>query len=119
MARPVHAHAARALACLPACVSWLPRSGQAWAWSRGRVQQNRRMHAAVTRHRRFKLGDFGLAIDTMLERSKSRVGTLDYMSPEVSHGSCLLSCALMHLRSCALAHLCFLAPCLASLCYRL
>lgn len=36
-------------------------------------------------HRRFKLGDFGLAIDTTLERSKSRVGTLDYMSPEVSH----------------------------------
>lgn len=35
--------------------------------------------------RRFKLGDFGLAIDTGLERSKSRVGTLDYMSPEVSH----------------------------------
>jgi serine/threonine protein kinase len=34
--------------------------------------------------RRFKLGDFGLAIDTTLERSKSRVGTLDYMSPEVS-----------------------------------
>lgn len=33
--------------------------------------------------RRFKLGDFGLAIDTTLERSKSRVGTLDYMSPEV------------------------------------
>jgi serine/threonine protein kinase len=33
--------------------------------------------------RRFKLGDFGLAIDTNLERSKSRVGTLDYMSPEV------------------------------------
>lgn len=39
--------------------------------------------------RRFKLGDFGLAIDTNLERSKSRVGTLDYMSPEVGRpGHC-------------------------------
>ncbi|GBF94873.1 aurora protein [Raphidocelis subcapitata] len=30
-----------------------------------------------------KLGDFGLAIDAAIERPKSRVGTLDYMSPEV------------------------------------
>ncbi|GBF92565.1 aurora-like kinase [Raphidocelis subcapitata] len=30
-----------------------------------------------------KLGDFGLAIDAAVERPKSRVGTLDYMSPEV------------------------------------
>ncbi|KAI8467878.1 MAG: kinase-like domain-containing protein, partial [Monoraphidium minutum] len=30
-----------------------------------------------------KLGDFGLAIDATMERPKSRVGTLDYMSPEV------------------------------------
>lgn len=36
-----------------------------------------------TREGKFKLGDFGLAIDATLERSKSRVGTLDYMSPEV------------------------------------
>ncbi|KAF6263970.1 kinase-like domain-containing protein [Scenedesmus sp. NREL 46B-D3] len=36
-----------------------------------------------TREGKFKLGDFGLAIDASLERSKSRVGTLDYMSPEV------------------------------------
>jgi len=41
----------------------------------------------VVAHRRFKLGDFGLAIDTTLERSKSRVGTLDYMSPEASIAS--------------------------------
>mmetsp|Transcript_8120 Transcript_8120/g.23299 ORF Transcript_8120/g.23299 Transcript_8120/m.23299 type:complete len:377 (+) Transcript_8120:691-1821(+) len=30
-----------------------------------------------------KLGDFGLAICTLTERPKSRVGTLDYMAPEV------------------------------------
>eukprot|EP00877_Chromochloris_zofingiensis_P012129 jgi/Chrzof1/716/Cz01g26040.t1 len=30
-----------------------------------------------------KLGDFGLAIDANTERPKSRVGTLDYMAPEV------------------------------------
>jgi hypothetical protein len=30
-----------------------------------------------------KLGDFGLAIDAKAERPKSRVGTLDYMAPEV------------------------------------
>ncbi len=30
-----------------------------------------------------KLGDFGLAIDAACERPKSRVGTLDYMAPEV------------------------------------
>eukprot|EP00879_Flechtneria_rotunda_P025364 GHRR01026948.1.p1 GENE.GHRR01026948.1~~GHRR01026948.1.p1 ORF type:complete len:577 (+),score=183.94 GHRR01026948.1:694-2424(+) len=36
-----------------------------------------------TKEGKFKLGDFGLAIDASLERSKSRVGTLDYMSPEV------------------------------------
>ena len=32
---------------------------------------------------RMKLGDFGLSIDATTERPKSRVGTLDYMSPEV------------------------------------
>ena len=36
-----------------------------------------------TREGRMKLGDFGLAIDSSLERAKSRVGTLDYMAPEV------------------------------------
>jgi len=30
-----------------------------------------------------RLGDFGLAIDARLERARSRVGTLDYMAPEV------------------------------------
>ncbi|KAI8463587.1 MAG: hypothetical protein J3K34DRAFT_526873 [Monoraphidium minutum] len=30
-----------------------------------------------------RLGDFGLAIDAAAERPKSRVGTLDYMAPEV------------------------------------
>lgn len=30
-----------------------------------------------------KLGDFGLAIDTSREKPISRVGTLDYMAPEV------------------------------------
>lgn len=31
-----------------------------------------------------KLADFGLAIDTVREKPMSRVGTLDYMAPEVS-----------------------------------
>ena len=31
-----------------------------------------------------RLADFGLAIDTALESPMSRVGTLDYMPPEVS-----------------------------------
>jgi serine/threonine protein kinase len=31
-----------------------------------------------------KLGDFGLAIDSYHERPVTRVGTLDYMGPEVS-----------------------------------
>lgn len=30
-----------------------------------------------------KLGDFGLAIDQSKERPKSRIGTLDYMAPEI------------------------------------
>ena len=30
-----------------------------------------------------KLADFGLAIDTLREKPMSRVGTLDYMPPEV------------------------------------
>jgi len=30
-----------------------------------------------------KLGDFGLAIDSRQERPVTRVGTLDYMGPEV------------------------------------
>ena len=30
-----------------------------------------------------KLGDFGLAIDYSLDKPISRVGTLDYMAPEV------------------------------------
>ena len=33
-----------------------------------------------------RLADFGLAIDTALESPMSRVGTLDYMPPEVSQG---------------------------------
>ena len=30
-----------------------------------------------------KVGDWGLAIDQLQEKAYSRVGTLDYMSPEV------------------------------------
>lgn len=36
-----------------------------------------------------KLGDFGLAIDTTLERPKSRVGTLDYMVSSGTRTSCI------------------------------
>jgi serine/threonine protein kinase len=32
---------------------------------------------------KFRLGDFGLAINTLKELAFSRSGTLDYMAPEV------------------------------------
>lgn len=35
-----------------------------------------------------RLGDFGLAINATKERPISRVGTLEYMSPEVSYNCC-------------------------------
>ena len=38
----------------------------------------------VTGDYEVRLADFGLAIDTALESPMSRVGTLDYMPPEVS-----------------------------------
>ena len=36
-----------------------------------------------------KLADFGLAINTDAQAPISRVGTLDYMAPEVSNHACL------------------------------
>ena len=38
----------------------------------------------LTQDGELKLGDFGLALNVALERPTARVGTLDYMSPEVS-----------------------------------
>ncbi len=37
----------------------------------------------LSRAGELKLGDFGLALNVALERATARVGTLDYMSPEV------------------------------------
>ena len=37
----------------------------------------------LTGSQRFKLGDFGLAIQSSLELPYTRSGTLDYLSPEV------------------------------------
>jgi serine/threonine protein kinase len=50
------------------------------------------------------LGDFGLAIDSSADKPCSRVGTHDYMAPEVRLLECLL-----------LAVLCVLAPLAPSL----
>lgn len=40
----------------------------------------------LTGSQRFKLGDFGLAIQSNLELPYTRSGTLDYLSPEVIKG---------------------------------
>ena len=43
----------------------------------------------LTGSQRFKLGDFGLAIQSSLELPYTRSGTLDYLSPEVERDQCL------------------------------
>ena len=49
----------------------------------------------LTASGRFKLGDFGLAIDARQELPFARSGTLDYMAPEVACCSVAACCAVL------------------------
>ena len=51
-----------------------------------------------------KLADFGLCIVSTLEQPVTRVGTLDYMAPEVRHLSCCHSMACQLLVSITCVH---------------
>jgi len=46
----------------------------------------------LTSSHMFKLGDFGLAIQSSLELPYTRSGTLDYLSPEVNSTPAFLGC---------------------------